>query len=164
MKKVVLLFLVIVAVYGCEPYWKIRKDYLLPKNCKLEPLNKTKEEGVFIYNVYQIFGEINVDSLSSYPKDIQLKGDWEVITKWHKLSHQELTNLKSFFKKEKINPNISNEIIKSIELKDNYFISYTYDKDKTPLSKKEYKTHNWMELYYLNPNDKKLIHILYGMF
>ncbi len=152
------LFIVLFFFYGCETtYWEMQEDYLLPESYKLEKID-SREIGITTYNLYDIKNTINIDSLEKYPKYSMEGRGWEMI-KWHKPSNEELLNLEKLFEFEDINSEFLNEINLDKEL-----IAYAKGAVDSGLDDKNYELTNWIELYFLNMKDRRILHVGYGKF
>lgn len=161
--RIVLYFICCLALIfcNCKSSWKYQEKYLLPTKYKLER-NFPSEEGLMsTFNQYSISGRIPLDSIQLYPKNTMIERGW-IVTKWHKPSLQELINLKKFFKEERpIDLNISNKIIEGI-IQGKYYLSYLNSKKDPSLNSKKFSVSDWKDIYFLDLENKKLIHISYG--
>ncbi len=155
------MLLVICLFVGCtSSYWEMQEDFLLPKASHIER-QVSKEIGIATLNTYKISNDLEFAELKDYPKYAMEGRGWKMIH-WHKPGRQEVTNILALSQQEDIEKDIKSvlETIKSDQL----LIAYAQDTDVTPLSKEDYQTYQWIELYFLNLSDKELIHLSYGKF
>tara|TARA_B100000768_G_C11244231_1_gene361030 strand:- start:192 stop:656 length:465 start_codon:yes stop_codon:yes gene_type:complete len=138
----------------------MREEFLLPDNIEVER-QSSREIGITTLNVYRLGGNLEDVELEDYPKYAMDGRGWEMVH-WHRPSNQEVENILALIQQE----DISEEVKSALEkIKGNKsLIAYSQDKDATPLSEKDYQTHEWIELYFVDIKDKKLTHISYGKF
>ncbi len=156
-----LIFLTLILT-SCSPYWKEQEKFLLPDSYELERV-ETTQQGIITYNRYKVQATAKDDSLFKYPVNTMEGRGW-IITNWHEPTKQELVNLKILFKQEAFRNNFLKGLETALEGAKDYLIAYAYDKDDASLDQKNYQVHNWIEFYYLNLDEKELIHISYGKF
>tara|TARA_R110000868_G_scaffold385472_5_gene653402 strand:- start:402 stop:809 length:408 start_codon:yes stop_codon:yes gene_type:complete len=135
----------------------MQEDFLLPKKHQLVS-NESDKKGITTFNTYNYSENIDLDSIGDYPIYKMGNRNWEMI-KWHKPSNEELNNLKAFLQFEEVKSYFTSDI--EIE---NVIIAYSKSIDDPELTDNQFKLHNWIELYLLETNKKKLTHISYGKF
>jgi len=146
---------------SCENPIEKQVDYLLPDTNTLELISK-KETGITCFNIYKVSGDINTNELSQFPENVISKNE-KVVIKWHKPTNNEIRDIRLFLEEEQSHNEFATKLLNEIPM-DNYLMALIYDKDKSPLGIKGYSVYDWMELYFLDLTNKKLIHISYGKF
>ena len=161
-------------VFSCKTDWEKQQDFLLPSENKLEPISDLDNDMVTI-NIFSVSGRVNQEVLASYPKQ-KVKG--KALKKWHKSLGQETEDLKKFFRNEPIDNSISKKVIESIQ-KGTCYVAYMYSynnkspdlekgyahRNRNPLpGEKGYNTMTWIDMYFLEIDSNKLIHISFGKF
>lgn len=160
--KFIMIFIGLNAfLYSCENTYEKQIGYLLPDTNTLELISK-KETGITYFNIYKVSGDIDTNELSQFPQNVISKNE-KVVIKWHKPTNNEIKDIRMFFKEEQSNNESATKLLNKISM-DNYLMALIYDKDKSPLGIKGYSVSDWMELYFLDLKNKKLIHISYGKF
>ncbi len=146
---------------SCKSPVERQVKYLLPNTNTLELISK-KEVGITCFNIYKVSGDLNPDVLSQFPVNVISENENAVI-KWHKPTSSEFRDIGKFIEEEQSNNEIAIKLLNQLS-KDNYLIALIYDKDNSPLGTTGYSVSDWMELYFLDLTNKKLIHISYGKF
>jgi len=176
MRYLKMLFMSTVALlmFSCKTDWEKQQDFLLPSENKLESISNHDNDMATI-NTFSVSGVLNQEALVNYPTQ-KIKG--KALKKWHKSSGQETEDLKMFFRDEPIDSTISRKVIESIQ-KGTCYVAYMFDyndkapdlekgyahKNRNPIpGEKEYNTMNWIDMYFLEIDSKKLIHISFGKF
>lgn len=161
LRSVFLMSLVICFAVSCTTtYWEMQEDFLLPEALEIER-QTSKEIGISTLNTYKISGNLEVVELKGYPKYAMDGRGWEMVH-WHKPSNQEIDNILALSQQEDISEEVKS-VLESVK-NNQSLIAYSQDNDATPLSKENYQTHQWIELYFLIPENSKITHISYGRF
>ncbi|MBR9830735.1 hypothetical protein GYB57_01190 [bacterium] len=157
-----LFFLLTLLIAGCVNPIDNQADYLLPTSNRLT-LIKEKEFGITKLNVYEVEGNIDINSLSEFPVNV-ISEDEKSVMPWHRITEKELKDLEVFIKEEQSSSKIARELFEDLVNSDDYLVSSIYDKDNDPIGGENYSMTDWVELYFINLSTKELIHISYGKF
>ena len=140
----------------------MQEDNLLPKSVSIQRVS-SEENGITTYNSYKLKGEIDFEKVKSFPKYDMGDRRWTVTT-WHKPNEMEIRNLKAFLKTNNRDRSI-NWIQKNSILNDEeVLIAYATDKDDPDLNNENFNVQNWIDIYFLKPDEKSLFHLSYGKF
>lgn len=168
----VVFYLIAIFIFSCDSTWEKQIDYLLPKQNKLT-LIETKESPMASLNTYKVKGDINLDSLSFYPSKREVGERW-TLKKWRITKNREETkNLIEMLEEVKCNTNCDDTdvsfnkeldtVIDGIENQKGYISYYFHPPDdKNP--EDYYNSLDFIEFYYFEAKEKKLLHISYGKF
>jgi hypothetical protein len=162
MKFINVLFFSPLLFIGCVNPIEKQVGYLLPKSTKLELVSE-QEVGITNFYVYEVEGELNTDNLLAFPVNVISEKEKDVV-KWHKPNDNELRDIKMFVKEEQADNEIAVQLLENLSTDKEYLIALIYDKDGKPLGMEGYSVYDWMELYFLDAEEKKLTHISYGKF
>ena len=129
---------------------------------RLRSLIYEKEIGIADIYIYKIEGETEFSKISEYPLSSVVLNDKNII-KWHRMSNKCEQDI-LYFIEEELGINEFKKHMDLQGLQDNYLFSVIYDKDKIPPGEVGYSIYDWIELYFLDIEEKKIIHISYGKF
>ncbi len=168
----VVFYFITIFILSCDSTWEKQIDYLLPKQNKLTVI-ESNESPMASLSTYKVKGDINLDSISSYPIKREIGERW-ALKKWRTTKNkEEAKNLIEMLEEVKCNTNCdSNDVhfnkeldtvIDGIENQKGYISYYFHPPDdKNP--KNYYYSLDFIEFYYLDAKGKKIFHISYGKF
>lgn len=162
MKPISVLVCLFVFICGCVNPIKKQRDKLLPEENSLKLISE-QEIGITNFYTYKVVGNLNAGKLLEFPVNVISEKE-KVVIKWHKLDDNEWRDIREFIKEEQGNNKTATQLLEDLSKGEEYLIALIYDKDRKPIGTKGYSIYDWMELYFLNTEDKELTHISYGKF
>ncbi len=160
MNKLKVILFCCLVVLSCQTLDEERLSVLLP-----ETINSTLEREIRVgipawCNIYSLDGQVDVVELKNYPRE----GDLSNIRKWHKLNSEEKENIVNMLNNT-LKPNGKqvneyteqvSELIEEINNNNGYCCYYYRDSENIG-----YYKEGFADLYYLLPNENKIILVSY---
>ncbi len=153
------ILLIVSFILSCENPYEVQNEYLLP--CEID-LRSKEEIGITTIRIYSYHEQDMLDSLSFFPINMFEKEKKEVVS-WHLPTEREWDDLMTFFNYEQRGTKISQKIQNWFNSQ-NLMVAYIYDQGKHPVGSSEYEVTDWSEYYFLNLQERELIHMSYGKF
>lgn len=156
------IYILIITVVSCTNPLERQAEFLLPSNNMLE-LTSESDIGITETRTYSISENIIVDSLRKYPINVISKTEKSLI-KWHKPSQKELSDLEEFITEEHPKDEKLKKLYQDFSSGSESFLALIYDKDDKAMGQKGYSIYHWVDLYFLNLDNKEITHVNYGKF
>jgi hypothetical protein len=156
--KLNIIFIMLLLV-SCKSIVEKQEEYLLPLENRIQK-DSTFKKGISEFSTFSVIGEVDAALLSDYP--IKVAEDIQLI-KWHRPKEIELMNLRRVYEYAEIDSMLMDSLNRWG--KDNVLmVTYILNEDKILLNSNDYDVTNWIDIFFLNIERKKLIYVGYGEF
>lgn len=153
------IILIMLLLVSCKSIVEKQEEYLLPPENKIQK-DSTVKKGISEFSTFSVIGEVDAALLSDYP--IKVTENIQLI-KWHRPKEIELMNLRRVYEYAEIDSMLMDSLNRWGKDND-LMVTYILNEDKILLNSNDYDVTNWIDIFFLNIERKKLIYVGYGEF